>query len=94
VNNVGFGGYADGFIPGGTGSTANNLPGCVVPDDFTKQLGDPTELRLAAALQFRSSFTCPAEPPSSIKGRRVNDATLVRPQLFENRIVLRHKPAG
>lgn len=91
VNNVGFGGYADGFIPGGSGASANNLPGCVVPDDFTKQLGDPTELRLAAALSYRSSQTCPAEPPSSIKGRR--DAQLVRPQLLENRIVLRHRRA-
>ena len=60
VNNVGFGGYADGFIPAGTGTTANNLPGCQEADDFTKQLGDPTEANLAAALQYRANGSCPA----------------------------------
>lgn len=65
VNNAGFGAYADGFIPAGSGTTANNLPGCVVADDFTKQLGDPTEANLAAALQYRAKGTCPAASATS-----------------------------
>jgi hypothetical protein len=57
VNAKGFGDYADGFTPAAGG--AAGPPGCLVADDFTKDLGDPTEARLAAALQFRSGGTCP-----------------------------------
>ncbi len=58
INNAGFGDYADGFVPGGSGTAANNLAGCVVPDDFSKPLGDIAEARLAAALRYRSSGSC------------------------------------
>jgi carboxyl-terminal processing protease len=94
VNNAGFGAYADGFIPGGTGSAANNLPGCVVADDFTKQLGDPTEANLAAALQFRANGTCPASPAASSKWMAHfmhGESFLKRSPARENRI-LRHTP--
>ena len=49
VNNLGEGGYADGIAPT-----------CNVADDFTHQLGDPAEGRLAAALAFRDTGKCPA----------------------------------
>lgn len=49
VNNVGFGDYTAGFAPT-----------CVVPDDFTKALGDRSEGRLSATLAFRNTGTCPA----------------------------------
>lgn len=58
VNQAGFGEYADGFVPGGTGSTANNLPGCTVADDFSRPLGDISEARLATALRYRASGSC------------------------------------
>jgi hypothetical protein len=66
VNAKGFGGYADGFIPAGTGTTANNLPGCVANDDLGHALGDPAEGQLAAALSHRASnnTTCPPLMPS------------------------------
>jgi hypothetical protein len=57
VNAKGFGSYANGFIPGGSGATADNLPGCAANDDFSHQLGDPAEGQLAAALFHRSSGT-------------------------------------
>jgi hypothetical protein len=68
VNQAGFGNYPDGFVPqnGATGGIDPQavLPGCSVADDFTKALGDPTEGRLAAALQLIangvSSANCPA----------------------------------
>ncbi|MET3105656.1 carboxyl-terminal processing protease [Oxalobacteraceae bacterium GrIS 1.18] len=87
VNNAKFGDYADGFIPGGTGTTANNLPGCAVHDDFSKQLGDPAEGRLAAALQYRTNGTCPIAP--SIKAAKANyhEPKLVRSPARENRIM-------
>jgi carboxyl-terminal processing protease len=58
VNAKGFGDYGDGFEPGGTG--AAGLPGCSVPDDFTHDLGDPEEARLAAALHYLETGACPA----------------------------------
>lgn len=60
-----FGNYPDGFTPQNSSDAASvELPGCAVPDDFTRQLGDPAEGRLAAALAFRannnSASACPA----------------------------------
>ena len=36
------------------------VPGCFVSDDFTRQLGDPDEGRLRAALRYREDGSCPA----------------------------------
>ena len=35
------------------------MPGCSVADDFSAALGDPTEGRFAAALNFRATQSCP-----------------------------------
>jgi carboxyl-terminal processing protease len=60
VNDAGFGDYADGFSPAGGGPLSNvDLPGCVVPDDYDFSLGNVSEARLAAALQYRDTGTCP-----------------------------------
>lgn len=53
VNAQGFGDYGDGLAPT-----------CTVADDFEHALGDPAEARLAAALHYRSTGTCPAAPSS------------------------------
>ncbi|MAW29527.1 MAG: peptidase [Gammaproteobacteria bacterium] len=59
-NAMGFGDYPDGFSPANTPQTEGvPLPGCLVSDDFTRELGDITEARLAAALQYRATTTCP-----------------------------------
>jgi carboxyl-terminal processing protease len=89
VNNVGFGAYADGFIPGGTGSTANNLPGCMVADDFTKQLGDTSEARLAAVLQYRATGTCPALSSKEMVRVAHAEPIMKRSPARENRILRR-----
>ncbi|MBC7547337.1 MAG: peptidase S41 [Polaromonas sp.] len=73
VNQLGYGDYSDGFVPGGSG---NQFAGCLVADDFTKSLGDVTEARLATALQFRQTGTCSAAAPTS--GVRSTTAALVR----------------
>jgi hypothetical protein len=91
VNDAGFGDYADGFVPGGSGTVANHLPGCVVADDFTKALGDPTEGRLAAALQYRASGTCPAAGGAKLGGT-LADPVLVRSPLRENRFLTPSAP--
>lgn len=53
-NAKGFGDFADGFAPT-----------CTVKDDFTKELGDVTEGRFAAALKYRDTKQCAA--PSGMK---------------------------
>ena len=60
ANEAGFGDYADGFSPANASGPGEDIPGCSVADDFTRQLGDPTEGRLAAALAYRDGGGCPA----------------------------------
>ncbi|MES2743640.1 MAG: S41 family peptidase [Pseudomonadota bacterium] len=89
VNQAGFGEYADGFVPGGKGNTANNLPGCAVADDLSKPLGDITEARLASALQFRTSGSCASAmmvKGASMSNKMLPDASLGRAFVRENRI--------
>jgi len=59
-NALGFGDYSDGFSPANSTGPGEDVPGCSVADDFTKQLGDPTEARLAVALAYRDGVACPA----------------------------------
>jgi hypothetical protein len=75
VNAVGFGSYADGFMPQNKASipvgtpTEAILPGCSIADDFNHVMGDPLEGRLAAALSFRATATCPV--PTGFAGERM-----------------------
>jgi len=94
VNNTGFGAYADGFIPSEIGAAINNLPSCVVADDFTNQLGDPGERRLAAVLQYRSNGICPAatvaatsNKNAALIGKSSADPVLMRSPLRENHFI-------
>ena len=66
VNAKGYGDYGDGFVPtpGATGDEAQ-VPGCRVADDLTRALGDPAEGRLAAALAYRDTGTCPVSAATS-----------------------------
>ncbi|MGB5367640.1 MAG: S41 family peptidase [Polyangiales bacterium] len=77
VNDKGVGDYGDGFSPQNTqGTVGTVLPGCSVADDFTAELGDPSEARLAAALDYRDFQTCP-EPSGLASGLSVkSDAPL------------------
>ena len=59
VNDKGFGDYSDGFSPADSTNTASvKAPGCTVADDITKELGDPDEALLSAALFYRDTGTC------------------------------------
>jgi hypothetical protein len=91
VNAKGFGDYSDGFIPG-AGALPTNVAGCRASDDYTKQLGDPTEGMFATVLSYRSSGACPPVA-SSAKGKTgveigAEPAVLIRPPVRENRIYL------
>ncbi|MGB8694756.1 MAG: S41 family peptidase [Steroidobacteraceae bacterium] len=85
VNALNFGDYTDGFSPqntvGVTGGTPVGvlLPGCSVGDDFSHQLGDPAEARLAEALVYSQNNTgmCTAPPSGISKSLRVqSDAAM------------------
>ncbi|MGB8331617.1 MAG: S41 family peptidase [Polyangiales bacterium] len=78
VNDKGFGAYEDGFSPADAEATAGVLlPGCTVADDFTADLGDEDEDRLAAALTYRDTGTCPAEPELGLGLREKSGAQVV-----------------
>jgi carboxyl-terminal processing protease len=72
VNDQGFGDYADGFAPT-----------CQVDDDFSHALGDQNEALLAAALNYRTSSTCPT---MSKVGTR-QPMQLLRSPLQENLLI-------
>ena len=87
VNEKGFGGYADGFTPDNVAGPGEvSLPGCAVADDLSKSLGDESENRLAAALQYRESETCPA---SSSGYTRASGSSLAEPLQVADGIVPR-----
>ncbi len=80
ANNVGFGDYVDGFAPT-----------CAVADDFTKELGDPTEARLAAALSYRQTGICPVQKSSRFGSSIIDreaEPKLLRPAWKESLILL------
>ena len=60
LNAKNFGDFTDGFSPANsTGITGALVTGCSVADDFSAALGDSTEGRLAAALNYRDTQSCP-----------------------------------
>jgi C-terminal processing protease CtpA/Prc len=63
INALGFGDYADGFVPDNvTSNLGVKVPGCSVNDDLSTELGDPLEGMLATALSYRLSGVCPTAP--------------------------------
>ena len=103
VNDKGYGDYGDGLVPtpGATGDEAQ-VPGCRVADDLAHALGDPAEARLAAALEYRDTGTCPvsgatsggfgpeADAPVSPE---TGDGIVHKPPWLTNRIVGRQEAA-
>jgi hypothetical protein len=81
-----FGDYTDGFSPNNTpaNQAGTVIPGCSVADDFSKQLGDSTEDRLATALAYRDGGACPAAsgllPDALSKADSPSTAAEVAPQ--------------
>ncbi|WP_239142711.1 S41 family peptidase [Variovorax sp. WS11] len=82
VNDKGFGDYGDGF-----------KPTCAVVDDFTHELGDPKEARLAVALHLLGGGVCPTPASASKTDIAMRKAEaervpyLVRSPILENRLL-------
>ena len=95
VNQKGFGDYTDGFSPSNTPQVEGEpVPGCLVSDDFTRQLGDPEEGRLKAALQYREDGTCPtivsSSPNQAVRTAQPLNAAegdLIKAAWLQNRIM-------
>lgn len=94
VNQKNFGDYTDGFSPANAAVQATTVPGCSIADDFAALLGDPTEDRLATALAYRDSPTCPAatgvSPPGISKtlfDQAVPDGVVPKSPWHTNRIM-------
>jgi hypothetical protein len=85
VNDMNFGDYTDGFSPQNTVAVVGGtpvgvpLPGCSIADDFTHQLGDPAEARLAEALSYRQNGTgvCTSPATGISKALRVQNRAAV-----------------
>ena len=99
VNAKNFGDYADGFSPENTdpaGIVGTLVPGCSIGDDFSSQLGDQTEARFAAAMQYRDTGTCPAATGAGRLGMSkldvstsASDGVVLKNPLLTNRILRR-----
>jgi len=95
VNAMDFGDYTDGFSPQNTVSNPGEpIAGCSVADDFSNPLGDPDEARLAAALDYRDSDTCPAvsgrparSMSRSLQSTANTDVVVIKSPWLQNRIV-------
>ncbi len=94
TNNKGFGAYADGFIP--SNSTANfgvRISGCQVGDDLNNPLGSTAEGLLAAALNYRTSNSCPAvssKTVSTFVGNKIADPLELSPEAEAREFFLRN----
>jgi hypothetical protein len=72
VNDQGFGDYADGFVAANSSAAFGvRAPGCAVGDDLSRDLGDPQEAMLSAALGFRATGACPT-PPARVTAQSVS----------------------
>ena len=93
VNNKGFGDYGDGFSPANSATVTTAVPGCSVGDDFNNALGNPAEARLAAALNYRNTQSCPAASgfaSQTLKQQRTAPVAIVsvpKSPWLENRIM-------
>ncbi|MDE0004038.1 MAG: hypothetical protein OXQ29_15215, partial [Rhodospirillaceae bacterium] len=97
VNAKGFGDYVDGFVPAeGAVGDGSIVPGCRAADDFSQPLGNPAEGKLATALSYRDSSTCPVSASAvlpvggettSAHVPEARDGTVYKPAWLTNRII-------
>jgi len=94
INDKGFGDYADGFSPADDPKAPGvGVPGCTVEDDYGHALGDVEEKRLATALSYRETGSCPEDITAANaigdrdnKRRPINDGTIQRPEWHSIRV--------
>lgn len=90
VNAKGFGDYSDGFRPGNNPADPTTIPGCRVADDYLHELGNRNEARLAAALTYIETGSCPAGTSVGMQkqARPIEDGYVVKPASLNNAYLL------
>jgi hypothetical protein len=73
------------------------VPGCSVADDFSAELGDPGEGRLAAALGHIATGNCPAatgisDPALTKLGVLPSDKMTINKSLWQQNRIMRLSP--
>ena len=97
-NDIGFSAYSDGFRPINSISNAGvPVTGCAVADDYSHELGDTNEARLAAALSYRATGMCPTPSASgsnkSGRSQKMSEGDptisggVVKPLWLQNRVM-------
>ncbi len=88
VNALNFGDYSDGFIPSSSDDGQTHILGCSLADDFSHNLGDANEARLAAALYYRDNNACPSGLASGLSGKvqaaSLRDGVISKPMVLQN----------
>jgi len=87
VNAKNFGDYTEGFFPSAVDDGQSRVRGCIVADDYSHELGNPVEARLAAALYFRENGTCPGVAVSGSQkpsGTVVDDGVMLKPDVLNS----------
>ena len=87
TNAKGFGDYTLGFSPG-PAAAGSTVLGCQIADDFSRDLGDSAEGRLAAALAYRNSPTCPAPSIRALYAAVPQEGTVIKSPWRQNRILV------
>jgi carboxyl-terminal processing protease len=94
VNALGFGDYANGFVPG-VSNVGANVAGCSAADDLTRPLGEPDETMLATALGYRlnNDAVCPvlggrSGPLSNRQAATAGGGSMLRSPARENRVLV------
>ncbi len=96
VNDVDYGDFTDGFSPAAVDDGEANVLGCQVDDDFSEQLGDPSEDRLEVALAYQAGLGCVApitaipdgaagKPSFDLKGKE----PVIYRSFFDSNLILR-----
>jgi carboxyl-terminal processing protease len=104
TNAKNFGEYADGFYPTPVPTFAADVPGCQVADDFSAQLGDPSEGMFGAALYYAANNSCPMNAASQSLNQQQRNSNIdglsiqrhdprMRAFLLENKLNQPIKPA-
>jgi C-terminal processing protease CtpA/Prc len=70
-NAKGFGEYSDGFQPVAIPAFDNQLPGCMVADDFSQALGSRNEALLKASIDYAETGACPLLNKPMIKAAKI-----------------------
>jgi hypothetical protein len=88
VNHKEFGDYTNGFSPANEAQAVGvKITGCYALDDFTHQLGEPEENKIATALAYRRTGTCPIVHARPSSAKPSQEGFTIEPEWINNAIM-------